>query len=154
MEFVSKMLEKTPSGYVITPQTSEAVKTIKYDLGMKENKITNILLVGIPKMILFAADDTQITGRLFEESQKKDRNKTKHREYAVRDFLTIFGDKAPTMSQAITAKMGAGKADIYNVLGLFLPTFVDVIEEENPQNDEELADLFRAEVDAAKGKSL
>jgi hypothetical protein len=101
-------------------------------------------------MIIVAADDTQITALLYEESQKKDRSKAKHREYAVRDFLTTFGDKAPIMSQAITTETRANKADIYNVLGLFLPTFVDVIEETvieetGPQNDQELAQLFRAE---------
>ena len=101
-------------------------------------------------MVSIAADDTQITGRLFEESKKKDRSKTKHREYAVRDFLTIFGDKAPTMSEYITAETGASKGDIYNVMGLFLPIFLDAIEEENPQDDKALAELFRADADEAR----
>ena len=152
MEFMSKMLQMTPSGYVVTPRTTAAIKTIDYDLRLKEKKITDILVAGIPMMVSIAADDVQITGRLFEESKKKDRSKTKHREYAVRDFLAIFGEKAPTMSEAITAETGANKGDIYNVMGLFLPTFVDAIEEEKPQDDTALAELFRADADEAESE--
>ena len=147
MEFISKMLQTTPSGYVVSPRTAAAIKTIDYDLRLKEKKITDILVAGIPIMVSVAADDVQITGRLFEESKKKDRSKTKHREYAVRDFLTIFGEEAPTMSEVITAETGASKGDIYNVLGLFLPTFLDAVEEENLQDDTALAELFRADAD-------
>jgi hypothetical protein len=150
MEFISKMLQMTSSGYVVTPRTTEAIKTIDYNLRLKEKKITDILVAGIPMMVSVAADDTQISGRLFEESKKKDRSKTQHREYAVRDFLTVFGEKAPTMSEYITAETGASKGDIYNVMGLFLPIFLDAIEEENPQDDKALAELFRADADEAR----
>ena len=153
MEFLSKMLQKTPSGYDITPETAEAAHTISDVLGIKEEKVDSVLLAGIPMMTAVAAADPQITDRLFLESKKQNRSKAKHRKYAVKDYFTMFGDKGRPMTQAIAAETGASEGDVNGVLALYMPTFVDAIEEENPPDDETLADLFHADAEEARSEN-
>jgi len=153
MQFISKMLQKTPSGYIVTPGTAKTVHSINYVLGLKEEKVSSILVAGIPMMTAVAADDPQITGRLFLESKKTDRSKTKKIQYAVKDYFTLFGDKGRPLTQTVAAQTGAREGDVNNVMGLFLPIFVDAIEEEHPRDEEALGELFRADVDEAKSDS-
>jgi hypothetical protein len=154
MVILSKMLQKTPSGYGITPVTAKAVKSIDYDLGLKKDKINSILATGIPMMVVVAADDAQISDLLFEESRKKDRSKTKHRKYARKDYFSIFGKKGHTINRAVIAETDAKEGDINDVMALFLPTFVDVIEEENPLDGEALAELFRTDAEEIRSDSF
>ena len=153
MEFLNKMLQKTPSGYDINPETAKAAHTIADVLGIKEEKVDSVLLAGIPMMTAVAAADPLITDRLFLESKKQGRQKAKHRKYAVKDYFAMFGDKGRPMTQAVAAETGASEGDVNGVLALYLPTFVDAIEAENPPNDEALADLFHADAEEATSES-
>ena len=141
-------------GYEITPVTAKAVKIIDYDVRLKKDQISSILVTGIPMMIVVAADDAQISDLLFEESRKKDRSKAKHRKFARKDYFNIFGKAGHTINRAVIAETEAKEGDINDVMALFLPTFVDVIEEENPLDVEALTELFRTDAEEIRSDNF
>ncbi|MFL7868413.1 MAG: hypothetical protein AB8I58_06265 [Anaerolineales bacterium] len=153
MQFISRMLQKTSSGYTITQGMAETIYSINYVLGLKEENVSRILVAGIPMMTAVAADDPQIAERLFSESKKKDRSKTKKLQYAVKDYFTLFGDRGLPLTKTVAAQTGDQVGDVNNVMGLFLPIFVDAIEEEHPRDEEELAQLFREDMEEVKSDS-
>ena len=57
------------------------------------------------------------------------------------------------MNEAIAEEAGLTYGDVNVVMALFLPTYVDAIEEENPQSEEDLAEMFRADTDHARSES-
>jgi hypothetical protein len=116
--------------------------------------ITDILVAGIPMLILAADDDDQINGLLMQESRKTDRSKTKHSKWARKEYFAIFGEKGRTIAQAVKAETGAREEQVNSVMALFLPTFVDVIEEENPPDEEVLADIFHEEAEEIRSDNL
>lgn len=150
MDFLCKLLQKTDDGFEISPATAVAAADIKFVLGLKPEKVNKILVAGIPMMAAVAADDEHVAQRLYNESNNPQRSRTKHRKYAVKDYFMIFGDKGRPLTQAVAGQTGASEGDVNNVLGLFLPTFIDAIEEEHPQGEAALAGVFRA--DAAEAR--
>ena len=153
MKIIDKMLEQTEAGFLIAPEPAGVVNEISEVLGFKDTKVSSVVVLGVPMMTSIAADDPEITGLLYQESKKKNRVKKPHRKFATKDFFTIFGEKGRSMNEAIAGEAGVNYGDVNVVMALFLPTYVDAIEEENPQSEEELAEMFRADADQVKSDS-
>jgi hypothetical protein len=153
MKIIDKMLVQTETGFQIAPETAGVVKEISEVLGFKDTKVSSVVVLGVPMMTSVAADDPEITGLLYEESKKKNRVKKPHRKFATKDFFTIFGEKGRSMNEVIAGEAGVNYGEVNVVMALFLPTYVNAIEEENPQGKEELAEIFRADADQAKSDS-
>jgi hypothetical protein len=153
MKIIDKMLEQTEAGFLISPETAVVVNEISDVLGFKDTKVNSVLVLGVPMMTAIAADDPEITGLLYKESKKNDRVKKPHRKFATKDFFAIFGGKGRSMNEAIAEEAGLTYGDVNVVMALFLPTYVDAIEEENPHSEEALSEMFRADADQAKSDS-
>lgn len=153
MSFMGKMMKKTATGFVVSAATSVAVSSISNMLGLSDSKVGKILSVGIPMMTIVAADDPKVTDLLFKESKKKGRDKKKSKKEAEKGFFDIFGDKGHKMNKAIAEESGATEEEVDGVMSLFLPTFVDAIAEEEPQDEKALGKMFKKEEEEIKKSS-
>jgi hypothetical protein len=147
------MAVNTAKNFAVTTATTVAVKSIGNILGMPDVMVNSILAVGVPMMIMAGGEDPSITDRLFGQSKKKDRKKDKGRKEAEGDFFNIFGDKGHAMNKAIAEETGATEDQVNGVMGLFLPTFVDGIAEEEPEDAGALNKMFKQESEEVKKSS-
>lgn len=147
MSFLSKMITKTATGFVVSSATALAVSSISKTLGLNDSLVGKILAVGIPMMTFSAAKDPTVADLLFKESKKKDRKKKKKsKKEAENDYFSLFGkDKAKKMNKAIAKEAGATEDEVNDVMSLFTPLFVDAIAEEEPEDVSVLQTLFKRE---------
>jgi Bacterial protein of unknown function (DUF937) len=153
MSIMGNMIKKTAKGFVFSTMTAIAVSSISKVLGLDDSLIGKVLSVGIPMMTFLAADDPKISDLLFKDSKKKGRKKDKGRKDAEKDFFNIFGDKGHKMNKEIAKETGATEDEVNGIMSLFLPTFVDAIEEEDPQDAKGLGKLFKSDEEEVKKSS-
>jgi hypothetical protein len=155
---MSKMLVKTGKKVAVgkvkdfagTTLTNTAVKTTSKLLGIDEGKVDRVLEAGIPSMIFAGAEDEGVAKRLFSSSKDKDRGKERSREESEKHFFNIFGDKGRKMNKEIAAETGATEAEVDGIMSAFLPTFENVIAEEDPKDEKKLMKMFRKDADHAR----
>jgi hypothetical protein len=145
MNMTGKLLTQTATGFAASPQTAVVVKSIARELALDEGQVDHVITTGIPRMVIVTADNPEIVDLLFKESRNEQRSKVKDRKMAVLEFFSIFGADGRAMNEAIAADTGAQYADVNGVMALFLPTFVDAIEEEAVKDPLALRTLFRVE---------
>ncbi len=153
MSLMGRMMKKTAKGFVVTSATAVAVNSMKKILPLPDAMFDGILGVGIPMMMFIAADDPQITDLLFKESKKKNRKQPKNQKEAEDEFFNIFGDKGHAMNKAIAEETGASEDDVNGVMGLFMPSFIDAVAEEEPEDANALGKMFGKESKEAKKSS-
>jgi len=151
MSFLGKMVKNTAKGFVVTAATAAAVSGISHVLKMSDSKVLNILGVGIPMMTFLAAGDPSISNLLFDDSKKKDKKKSQ--KESEDDFFNIFGDKGRAMNKEIAKETGSTEEEVNGVMGLFMPTFIDDIAAEEPQDGAALNKMFKQETEDAKKQS-
>lgn len=143
MSIINKMIKKTATGFVVSAATAVAVNTISNVLNLSESKVGKILAVGLPMMTFLLADDPKISDLFFKESKKKGRDK-KNKKEAEDEFFKIFGDKGKKMNKAIAKETGATEEEVNGVMSLFLPSFMDAVDEEGPEDAGALNKMFKS----------
>ena len=139
---MTDMAVDTAKSFATTTMTTVAVKSIGNILGVPDVMVNSILAVGIPMMMFAGADDPTISDKIFGESKKKDKKKDKGRKEAEDDFFNIFGDKGHAMNKAIAEETGATEDEVNGVMGLFMPTFLQGVSEEEPESAGALNNMF------------
>jgi hypothetical protein len=165
MGFMSKMLVKgatkatvgAAKKWTTSKFTDLAVKSISNMLGLSDTRIGKILERGIPGMIFAGAEDPSITDRLFGDmkDRKKDRDKKKKRgrEESSHHFFDIFGNVGRRLVKSISHDTGESEENVSGVLGMFLPTFETVLDEEKPEDAGMLHGIFKKEVEEVEKES-
>jgi hypothetical protein len=150
MGLISKFLVKKGKSLALSAATAVTINAISNILGLNDSKIVKILSVGIPMMTFMLSDDPDITDLLFKESKKKDRKKKKSKKEAEKDYFNMFGEKGKKMNKAIAEEADATEEEVNGVMSLFMPSFVDAIEEEDPEDSKALGKMFKKESDEMK----
>ena len=158
MSIMSRLLVKTGKKVAVgavkdfagTQLTNVAVKSTSKLLGINEGLVDRVLEAGIPSMIFAGAEDEGIARRLFSSSKDEGRGKNRSREESEKHFFDIFGDKGRKMNKEIAAETGATEQEVGGILSSFLPTFENVIAEEDPKDEKKLMKMFRKDADHAR----
>ncbi|MEJ2523072.1 MAG: hypothetical protein P8080_09360 [Gammaproteobacteria bacterium] len=158
MSIMSKMLVKTGKKVAVgavkdfagTTLTNAAVKSTSRLLGIDEAKVDRVVEAGIPSMIFAGAEDEGVAKRLFHSSKDKGKDRNRTREESEKHFFNIFGDKGRKMNREIAEETGATQEEVKGILATFLPTFEDVIAEEDPKDEKHLMKVFRKDADHAR----
>jgi hypothetical protein len=158
MSIMSKMLVKTGKKVAVgavkdfagTTVTNVAVKSISKLLGIDAGKVDRVIEAGIPSMIFAGAEDEGIAKRLFDSSKDKRKDTDRSREEPEKHFFNIFGDKGRKMNREIAAETGATEKEVDDIMSAFLPTFENVIAEEDPKDEKKLMNMFRKDADHAR----
>ncbi len=153
MSFLGNMLKKTAKGFAVSAATAVAVSSISKLLGLSDSKVGQILSVGIPMMTIVASEDKGITDLLFKESKKKKKGGKKDKKEAEENYFNIFGDKGKKMNKEIAKETGSTEKEVNGVMSLFMPTFVDGIAEEEPEDAGALGKIFKAGEEEVKKQS-
>jgi hypothetical protein len=158
MSIISKLLVKTGKKAAVgavkdfagTTLTNAAVKSTSKLLGINEGIVDRVLEAGIPSMIFAGAEDEGIAKRLFHSAKDKGRDKDHSPEVSEKRFFDIFGEKGRKMNKEIAAETGATEKEVDGIMSAFLPTFENVIAEEDPKDEKALMKMFRKDADHAR----